>query len=131
MVIFGQAIQDSVISVESKITASMTCQLLNAFEECISIMLQMGCGKKNMHGSLVTVEHTWNPPCTNFLFSQGGGEDTVNTCWRDSTCSMRHCCWGSTVKSIVSLFLAIFSGIYASAKFHMKKPVTKPSFNDF
>jgi hypothetical protein len=40
-------------------------------EECIAFifpMLQMGGGKKNMLGSLVIVEHVWNPLCTNFLF---------------------------------------------------------------
>ena len=40
-------------------------------------MLQMG-GGKNMHGCLVTVEHMWNPHCTNFSFPQAVGEDTVN-----------------------------------------------------
>jgi len=101
-------------------------------------MLQMGCSKKNMHGSWVIVEHMWNPPCTNFSFPQAGGEHTVNTCWTDSdfysNCHARdtahmfkdrfhlshvafvcHCCWGSTVRSIICLFLAIFSGLHASA----------------
>jgi len=49
-------------------------------KECnvfISPMLLQSGGKKNMHGSLVTVEHVWNPLCTNFLFPQGAGEDML------------------------------------------------------
>jgi hypothetical protein len=54
-------------------------------------MLQVGCGKKNMHGSLVIVEHVWNPTGTNFSFPQGGGQDTVKICWGDSDfCSNCH-----------------------------------------
>jgi hypothetical protein len=40
-------------------------------------------GGKNIHGSLGH-EHMWNPLCTNFSFPQVVGEDTVNSCWRDS-----------------------------------------------
>ena len=47
-------------------------------------MLQMGGGRKNMHGSLVIVEYAWNPFCTTFLFSKAVGEDMLNTGWRDS-----------------------------------------------
>ena len=54
-------------------------------------MLQVGCGKKKMHGSWVIDGHMWNSPCTNFSFPQAGGEDTVNTCWRDPDfCSNCH-----------------------------------------
>ena len=61
---------------------------LNKFQECtsfISLMPQMG-GGKNTHGSLVIVEHVWNPLCTDFSFTQAVGEDTISTCWRNSIC---------------------------------------------
>jgi len=50
----------------------------------ISAMLQMGVGEKKLNGSLVIIEHVQNPLCTHFSFPRALGEDTVNTCWRDS-----------------------------------------------
>jgi hypothetical protein len=47
-------------------------------------MLQIGDGKKKVHGSWVIIEHEWNPFCTNFSFPQAVGEDKVNRWWRDS-----------------------------------------------
>lgn len=61
---------------------------LHALLECtvfISLMPQMG-GGKNTHGSLVIVEHVWNPVCTDFSFTQAVGEDIMSICWRNSVC---------------------------------------------
>jgi hypothetical protein len=38
-------------------------------------MLQLGGGKKNKFGSLVIVEHMWNPLYINFSFPQASGDN--------------------------------------------------------
>jgi hypothetical protein len=38
-------------------------------------MLQLGGGTSNKRGSLVIVEHMWNPFCNNFSFSQAIGDN--------------------------------------------------------
>jgi hypothetical protein len=87
LVTFGHTTQHSVISAEGQMNASMTHQLLHVIAECtafFSTMLQVGGGKKNMHGSFVIIEHAWNPLSTNFSLPQAVSENTVYTCWRDS-----------------------------------------------
>jgi len=50
----------------------------------ISLMLQVGGGKNNMHDSLVIVGLMWNALHTNFSFPQAVGEDKENTFGRYS-----------------------------------------------
>jgi hypothetical protein len=48
----------------------------------------MGGGKQNTHGSLVVVEHMWNPLCTNFCLPQYcacvQGQISLFSLWRSS-----------------------------------------------
>jgi hypothetical protein len=117
----------------------------NAF---ISPMLQKG-GGKNMPGSLVIVQHVWNPLCTNFLFPQGAGENMSITCWRDSySCSnclsgntvcmfkdrfhlFCHRCWGSTVKGAPVSSQPFFMAFTHLQNVSYEAPCApKPSFNN-
>jgi hypothetical protein len=79
----------SILSLKPKVkwTHPWIVNCYNATEEgivFISPMLLMGSGKNNMHGSLVIVEHIWNPLCEKFWSPQAVGENTVNTYGRDS-----------------------------------------------
>jgi len=85
---FGHAFQHSVISAEGQINAAIISQPFKYDPEMychFSPKPHMGVGK-NTHGSLVIVEHLWNPLCTNFSFPHAVGEDTISTSWRDSHC---------------------------------------------
>ena len=94
LVAFYNAIQHSVVSAEGQMMHPLLVSSYIAIEKriaFISPILQMGGGKKNMHGSWLIIEHMWNPLCTNILFPQAVGEDMVNICWRDSDlCSSCH-----------------------------------------
>ena len=141
LMIFGHAIQHSVISSKGQLNAHMTHQPLKCDQRtnCLHFCKAADRWWKEVHAWLFfIVGHMCNPLCTNFLFPQAVGEDMVNTCWRDSDfCSNCHAwntvhtfkdwfhlfhvvfvhrwCWGSTVRGIIWLFLAIFNDIHPSA----------------
>ena len=98
-VTFGHAIHHSVFSAKGEMNESMTLQTLKCDRGMHWLNLPNatdGGGKKNTHGSLVMVEHVCNPLCTNFSFPPAVGEDTVNTCWRDSDFCNNCLAWNTT-----------------------------------